>query len=367
MHHRKIIRSFVKYIMSKYIMIILTSISLVWGQCEDGEVELWEECYSIAFTYELDLSEQELSGNVPTDLSLLSNLMFLDLSYNQLEGEIPNELGSLTNLLGLDLGNNMLSGSIPGELGSLTSLMTLNLSENQLSGPIPPELGSLTGLVDLYLFSNELSGELPAEIGDLIYLSEFIAYDNQLTGSLPEQFGNLESLIWMDAVGWSSLIDPKALITLPSELYRISFVLFFIGFFVFIFWRPLVLTSFDEEFGRSIGIPVSLLGLSLVSLTAIAAVASFDAVGSIIVISMIICPPAAARLLTNRIGTQTLVSLLIAFFSTIIGYVIAGYVPIWLGFSQTLSAAGTIATISGICLAISAIFGPHRKSTKKSI
>jgi len=180
-------------------------------------------------------------------------------------------------------------------------------------------------------------------------------------------FGNLESLIWMDAVGWSSLIDPKALITLPSELYRISFVLFFIGFFVFIFWRPLVLTSFDEEFGRSIGIPVSLLGLSLVSLTAIAAVASFDAVGSIIVISMIICPPAAARLLTNRIGTQTLVSLLIAFFSTIIGYVIAGYVPIWLGFSQTLSAAGTIATISGICLAISAIFGPHRKSTKKSI
>ncbi len=197
MHHRKIIRSFVKYIMPKYIMIILTSISLVWGQCEDGEVELWEECYSIAFTYELDLSEQGLSGNLPADISLLSNLMFLDLSYNQIEGEIPEELGSLTNLLGLDLSNNVLSGSIPGELGSLTSLMTLNVSENQLTGSLPPELGYLTGLVDLSLFSNELSGELPSELGDLVYLSEFIAHDNQLTGSIPEQFGSLESLNYL--------------------------------------------------------------------------------------------------------------------------------------------------------------------------
>ena len=131
MYHRKIIRSFVKYVMSKYIMTILTSISLIWGQCADGEVELWEDCYSIDFTYELDLSEQGLSGNLPADISLLSNLMFLDLSYNQIEGEIPDELGSLTNLLGLDLSNNAFSGSIPGELGSLTSLMTLNVSENQ--------------------------------------------------------------------------------------------------------------------------------------------------------------------------------------------------------------------------------------------
>ena len=38
---------------------------MLWGQCGDGEVELWEECYSIAFTYDLDLSGQDLSGNIP--------------------------------------------------------------------------------------------------------------------------------------------------------------------------------------------------------------------------------------------------------------------------------------------------------------
>ena len=111
MYHRKILSSLVNYLMLKYIMIILINSAMLWGQCDDGEVALWEECYSIDFTYELDLSEQELSGNLPAEISLLSNLMFLDLSFNELGGDIPVELGSLTNLLGLDLSNNMFSGS----------------------------------------------------------------------------------------------------------------------------------------------------------------------------------------------------------------------------------------------------------------
>jgi manganese/zinc/iron transport system permease protein len=173
-------------------------------------------------------------------------------------------------------------------------------------------------------------------------------------------YGNLESLIWLDATGWGSLLDGAALAGLPPELLRIFIALIGVIGFIWLFWRPLTLSTFDEGFARTLGMRTSALGLGLVITSAIAAVAAFDAVGSIIVIAMFICPPSAARLMTNRLGHQIAWSVLFATISAVFGYVIAGYGPIWLGFDNAVSAAGMIATVSGIILAITALFGPCR-------
>jgi manganese/zinc/iron transport system permease protein len=122
----------------------------------------------------------------------------------------------------------------------------------------------------------------------------------------------------------------------------------------------LKISSFDEGFARTVGLPTGALGLSLVIVAAIAAVAAFDAVGSIIVIAMFICPPAAARLMTNRLEVQIAWSVVFAVISAVLGYVLAGYGPLWLGFDDAVSAAGMIATVSGVILALAALFGPHR-------
>jgi len=174
-------------------------------------------------------------------------------------------------------------------------------------------------------------------------------------------FGNLESLIWLDAEGWASFFQIKALAGLPVELLRMATVLLAVSAFVYIFWRPLALICFDEPYARTRGIAATALGFALVTLTAIAAVAAFDAVGSIIVIAMIICPPATARLMVNSLRSQVIYSQVLAFMATVIGYMFAGYVPLWLGFSNTLSAAGMIASMSGVFLACAALFGPHRR------
>jgi manganese/zinc/iron transport system permease protein len=76
---------------------------------------------------------------------------------------------------------------------------------------------------------------------------------------------------------------------------------------------------------------------------------------------MLICPPATARLLTNRIGVQIWLSLLIAAISAVLGYILAGYGPIWIGLSGSVSAAGMIAVCSGLLLGLAAVFGHHRK------
>ena len=178
-------------------------------------------------------------------------------------------------------------------------------------------------------------------------------------------YGNLESLVWLDGQGWGSLLDPAALAALPAELTRIAVVCLVTAFFVGALWRPLKISTFDEGFAVAVGIPVRLLGLALAVLAAVAAVASFDAVGSIIVIAMFICPPAAARLMTNSLERQVAWTIAFAAGSATLGYVLAGYGPLWLGAQNSVSAAGMIAAVSGLLLGVACVFGPCRTRAGK--
>ncbi|GAA6201453.1 metal ABC transporter permease [Aquicoccus sp. SU-CL01552] len=172
--------------------------------------------------------------------------------------------------------------------------------------------------------------------------------------------GNLESLIWFRAKGWGSLLDPVALAALPDELGRIAVVCALVVVLTIVFWRWLKISTFDEGFAQALGLPVTAIGLGLVITAAVAAVAAFDAVGSIIVIAMFICPPAAARLVTNRLEHQVMWSVVFAVLSAVLGYVFAGYGPLWFGSQNAVSAAGMIAAVSGVILGLACLFGPHR-------
>ena len=169
-------------------------------------------------------------------------------------------------------------------------------------------------------------------------------------------YGNLESLIWFDATDWSALITPATLATLPPELFRMAGVLALLAALCWLFWRPLVILTFDEGFARSLGLPVRLLSAGIVAAATLAAVAAFAAVGSILTIAMLICPPAAARLCTHRLGAQVALSLVFAAASALIGYTLGGYGPLWLGLPASVSAAGMIATTSGLILAAAAVW-----------
>ena len=175
-------------------------------------------------------------------------------------------------------------------------------------------------------------------------------------------YGNLESLIWLDATGWASLLDPVALSGLPPELPRMAVALLIVALSIAVMWRPLAIATFDEGFAATLGLPVRAIGLALVMLAALAAVAAFDAVGSIIVIAMFICPPAAARMMTDRLLAQAAWSVGFAILSAVLGYVLAGYGPLWLGFANSVSAAGMIATVSGLILGVTMMIGPCRRA-----
>ncbi|KAL9270016.1 Receptor-like protein, partial [Drosera capensis] len=93
----------------------------------------------------LDLSDNRLSGPIPTSLGDSQILKSLNLSHNRLSSYIPSSLGNLESLEVLDLSHNALSGVIPWTLAKLQQLNTIDLSNNQLVGRIPdsPQLDSL--------------------------------------------------------------------------------------------------------------------------------------------------------------------------------------------------------------------------------
>ena len=159
----------------------------------------------------LELRQNQLSGEIPSELGNLANLELLSLGYNELNGEIPLELGNLANLELLSLGYNELNGEIPLELGNLANLADLTLHENQLSGEIPPELGSLANLEGLALYRNQLSGEIPPELGNLVNLQSLLLYENQLSGEIPPELSNLVNLgsVFLHTNQLSGAIPPE--------------------------------------------------------------------------------------------------------------------------------------------------------------
>lgn len=87
--------------------------------------------------------------------------MYLDLSFNNLLGELPTSIGNLDCLKRLDISWNKLSGELPASIGNLASLEQLELSLNRFRGKILHSMGNFTQLYWLSLASNDFSGELP--------------------------------------------------------------------------------------------------------------------------------------------------------------------------------------------------------------
>ncbi|KAJ6700700.1 hypothetical protein OIU74_012115 [Salix koriyanagi] len=109
----------------------------------------------------VDLGNANLSGQLVTQLGVLTNLQYLELYSNNITGTIPDELGNLTNLVSLDLYLNNLSGPIPRTLGKLQKLRFLRLNNNTLSGTIPVNLTTVNTLQVLDLSNNNLTGDIP--------------------------------------------------------------------------------------------------------------------------------------------------------------------------------------------------------------
>ncbi|XVE63633.1 hypothetical protein DITRI_Ditri07aG0035400 [Diplodiscus trichospermus] len=97
----------------------------------------------------------------------------------------------LPYMSGIDLSHNNLVGEIPYEFGNFHKILVLSLSHNSLTGPIPPTFANLMQMETLDLSYNNLSGNIPTEFAVLHFLSYFNVSYNNLSGRTPERIGQL--------------------------------------------------------------------------------------------------------------------------------------------------------------------------------
>ncbi|XP_048232528.1 receptor-like protein EIX2 isoform X2 [Ricinus communis] len=100
-------------------------------------------------------------GRIVEYFSILGFVKSLDLSGNNLSGDIPEVLTKLIGLQSLNLSDNLLSGRIPEDIGAMVEVEAIDFSQNQLFGEIPQSMTKLTYLSDLNLSDNNLSGTIP--------------------------------------------------------------------------------------------------------------------------------------------------------------------------------------------------------------
>lgn len=137
----------------------------------------------------------------------------------------------------------------------------------------------------------------------------------------------------------------------PRALVSIGPVLAINAAVIALCWKELKLTSFDAALATALGFRAAAVHYLLMALVTMTAVASFEAVGSILVVAMLIVPAATAHLLTDRLAPLVGLSVLLGVLSAVVGYAAS----VW----WDTNTAGMMATVAGGMYLLTAAFAPR--------
>ncbi|HEY4669369.1 MAG TPA: metal ABC transporter permease [Tepidiformaceae bacterium] len=115
--------------------------------------------------------------------------------------------------------------------------------------------------------------------------------------------------------------------------------------------KEFTLVAFDATMARALGYPVFLLDLALLLLVAATIVVSLQTVGNILILALIVTPPATARLMTDRLGRMMLISAGIA--------VASGVVGLYASYYGDIAAGGTIVLAATAFFLVSLVAAPN--------
>ncbi|XP_050384426.1 receptor like protein 22-like isoform X2 [Argentina anserina] len=162
----------------------------------------------------LDLHSNQLQGHIPIFPPLAT---YLDYSRNNFSSTMPDDIGGFLNYtIFLSLSSNNLDGSIPASICKAAYLQVLDLSNNSFSGFIPPCLIAMTEIVVLNLRRNELAGSIPDGFPGHCSLKTLDINGNHLKGQFPKSLANCTVLEVLN-IGSNQIMD-----TFPCLLKSIS-------------------------------------------------------------------------------------------------------------------------------------------------
>jgi manganese/zinc/iron transport system permease protein len=171
--------------------------------------------------------------------------------------------------------------------------------------------------------------------------------------------GQLETLVWYGAPeSFSDLLDVALLKEIPRQIGVLFFMVIAAVMFIGFFFKELRIAAFDPSLATTQGFSAGLMHYLLMIFVAAATVASFEAVGSILVIAMLVCPAATARLMTDRLQAQIAWSVLFSLICGVGGYIGATAIPAMFG-KDAINAAGMMSVVAGGLFTLALIASPR--------
>jgi manganese/zinc/iron transport system permease protein len=136
----------------------------------------------------------------------------------------------------------------------------------------------------------------------------------------------------------------------PKAVWGVGLAFLLCATVIALFYKQFKICSFDPAMAAAVGIPVALFHYLLMGLVSVSTVASFESVGAILVVGMLVVPPATAYLLTEKLSRMIVYSVLIGCASSVIGYYVASVLD--------ASIAGSMISVAGILFLIALLFSP---------
>ena len=137
----------------------------------------------------------------------------------------------------------------------------------------------------------------------------------------------------------------------PVGLWLMGSILVLNALFLWAFYKELKIATFDAGLATVLGFSPVVIHYGLMTITSITAVGAFEAVGSVLVVALMIAPPATAFLLANTLSQMVLYTGLIGCVSAIAGYGFA--------FLADVSIAGAMASTCGLSFTAAFFMAPQ--------
>ncbi|NEN86588.1 metal ABC transporter permease [Paenibacillus elgii] len=156
-------------------------------------------------------------------------------------------------------------------------------------------------------------------------------------------YGEIIHVPW-ETVEWNGIdIGPKA-------VWGLGIVLTLSALIIGLFYKQFKICAFDPAMAAAVGIPVAFFHYLLMGLVSMTTVASFESVGAILVVGMLVVPAATAYLLTEKLSRMILYSMGVGVLSAVLGYLAAVLLD--------ASIAGCMIVVAGVLFIVALLFSP---------
>lgn len=235
-------------------------------------------------------------------------------------------------------------GIICGVFGCFIILRGMALMGDAISNAVLPGVAISYMLGINFFFGAVFTGVLTAIAIGFVSQNSRIKHDTSIGIMFTAAFASGIIIITMlkSSTDLYHILFGNVLAVRSSDMWITLGVGVFVLLAVYLFYKELLVTSFDETMGAAYGLPVRLIHYFLMTLLTMVTVASLQTVGIVLVVAMLITPAAAAYLLTDRLWVMIFLAAGIGVLSSIIG--------LYFSFTYNLASGATIV------LAATAIF-----------